>query len=122
MDILNFTLHLTKLCFQYHLLFVEVKPIFKTQFHYDSGEQGRPRKGVGFYFAGGHSEKSRYLLLKSLSGEMANVNVPLVLILKTLGGQDLSGPETIINYIVLSTFKIYITLSFLFPEFGFTVW
>lgn len=53
---------------------------------------------------------------------MANVNVPLVLILKTLVGQDLSGPETIINYIVLSTFKIYITLSFLFPEFGFTVW
>jgi len=45
------------------------------------GEQGRPRKGVGFYFAGGHSEKGRYLLLKSLSGEMANV--PLILILKT---------------------------------------
>lgn len=71
----------------------------------------------------GGSEEGRYLLFKSLRGNKANAPPPCSdneNICRP--GPANSSPEPVIYYIVLGTFRIYITLYFLFPEFGFTVW
>lgn len=62
-------------------------------------------------FVAGDSEKGRYLLLKSLSGKTGNVPPCSDNEHTCKSGPEFSGPETIIYYnIVLSTFRIYITL------------
>ena len=85
---------------------------------------GRGWGGESAGFVVGCSEKGRYLLFKSSRGNTANIPPHCSDNENTCRpGPENSSPEPIIYYnIVLRTFRIYITLYLLFPEFGFTVW
>lgn len=61
-------------------------------------------------FVVGDFEKGRYLLLKSLNGKTANVPPHSDNENTSKPRPENSGPETLIYYNVLSTFRIYITL------------